>query len=49
MPSELNFFVPDTLENNSNYKILVKSSYMSNGRSRKEAISISSESISIAG
>ena len=49
MPKELNFFVPDTLENNTIYKILVKSSYMSKGRSRKEAVFISSENISIAG
>ena len=42
-PTELNFFVPNYLEFNANYKILIKTSYLKNGKTRKKAVFTSSK------
>ena len=37
-PTELNFFIPTTLSPNTYYKILINTSYLKNGKSRKKTI-----------
>lgn len=38
IPTELNFLAPKSLELNTNYKILIKTSYLKNGKTRKKAV-----------
>ena len=46
-PSELNFFVPETLESGKSYSIIVRTNYLSTTRTRKEILETESAPIKI--
>lgn len=46
-PSELNFFVPDSLESETSYCIVIKSNYLSNNKVRKDFVEVISNPIMI--
>ena len=45
-PSELNFFVPDTLEKGS-YRIVIRTAYLGKGKSRKNALKTESDVVNV--
>ena len=46
-PKELNFFVPSTLTAGSSYYIVVRTSFVSSGTSRKEAVQTASCALTV--
>lgn len=46
-PSELNFFVPETLESGKSYSIIVRTNYLSTTRTRKEILETESNPVKI--
>ena len=46
-PTELNFFVPETLESGKSYCIVLKTNYISNSQTRKEILETESAPIKI--
>ncbi|MBP3607214.1 MAG: DUF4469 domain-containing protein [Treponema sp.] len=46
-PAELNFFVPETLESEKSYCIIIKTNYISNTQSRKDFVEAVSSPITI--
>ncbi|MBQ1983979.1 MAG: DUF4469 domain-containing protein, partial [Spirochaetaceae bacterium] len=46
-PTELNFFVPETLESSKSYCIVLKTNYLSNSQTRKEILETESAPIKI--
>ena len=46
-PAELNFFVPETLESEKSYCIIIKTNYISNNKSRKDFVEAVSSPITI--
>lgn len=46
-PAELNFFVPETLESEKSYCIIIKTNYLSNTQSRKDFVETASSPITV--
>ena len=47
MPSELNFFVPETLESEKSYRIVIKTNYLSKSQIRKDFVEVVSNSVTV--